>query len=92
MIGLPDDVDRYWGMMAVIDQAHRHAGNLIRRRLLEQVKDADLSPLQTMGRQDFELPGEVGGGSLTAVRIVAVPSEVVQAHPSSIHRMFELVG
>ena len=92
VIGLAEDADQYWKMMAVIDRAHRYAGNLIRRRLLEQVKEADLSPLQTVGRQNFELPGEVGGGSLTAVRVIAVPTEVVRAHPSAVHRMFELVG
>ena len=92
VIGLAEDADRYWSMMAVIDQAHGHAGTLIRRRLLEQVQSADLSPLQTEGRQDFELPGEVGGGGLTAVRIVAMSSEVVEAHPSAVHRLVELAG
>ena len=91
-IGLAEDSDRYWSMMAVIDQAHRRAGSLIRHRLLEQVQSTDLSPLQTEGRQDFELPGEVGGGSLTAVRIVAMSSEVVEAHPSAVHRLVESAG
>ena len=92
VIGLSEDADRYWSMMAVIDQAHGRAGTLIRQRLLKQVQSADLSPLQTEGRQDFELPGEVGGGSLTAVRIVAMSSEVVEAHPSAIHRLVDLAG
>ena len=92
VIGLAEDADRHWSMMAEIDQAHRRAGNLVRRRLLKQVMSADLSPLQTEGRQEFELPGEVGGGGLTAVRIVAVSFEVVEAHPSAVHRMVELAG
>ena len=92
VINLEDDVDRYWKMMAAIDRAHRKAGNVIRRQLLQQVKSADLAPLQNEGRQDFELPGEVGGGSLTAVRIVKVSSDVVEVHPSAVHRMFDLAG
>ena len=92
VMGLAEDASRYWSMMAVIDRAHRLAGNLIRRRLLEQIQSADLSPLQTEGRQGFELPGEVGGGSLTAVRIVGMSSEVVEAHPGAVHRLVELVG
>ena len=92
VIGLAEDGDRYWKMMAVIDRAHGRAGTLIRRRLLEQVQSADLSPLQTEGRQDFELPGEVGGGSLTAIRIVAISSEVGEVHPSAVHRLVELAG
>lgn len=89
VIGLAEDADRYWGMMEVIDRAHRRAGRLIRHRLLEQVQRADLSPLQAEGRQDFKLPREFGGGSLTAIRIVAVPSEVAEAHPSALHRLVE---
>ena len=90
VIGLTEEADRYWGMMSAIDTAHGRAGSLIRRRLLQQVKRADLSALQTEGRQDFELPGEVGGGSITAVRIVAISPEVVDVHGSAVHRMFEL--
>ena len=92
VMGLPEEANQYWSMMAVIDRAHRLAGKLIRRRLLELVQSADLSPLRTEGRQDFELPGEVGGGSLTAIRIVAISSEVIEAHPGAVHRLVRLVG
>lgn len=90
VIGLAESADRYWDMMAKIDQAHQRAGSLIRRRLLEQVQSADLSPLLSEGRQDFELPGEVGGGSLTAARIVAMSPEVVEAQPWNVHRLIDL--
>ena len=92
VIGLAEQSDRYWKMMAKIDQAHQRAGSLIRRRLLAQVQSADLSPLLSEGRQDFELPGEVGGGSLTAASIVAVSSEVVEAPPWNVHRLIDLAG
>ena len=92
VIGLADDADQYWSRMAVIDRAHRRAGRLIRNRLLKQVQRADLSALQTEGRQDFELPGEVGGGSLTAVRIVAMAAETAEAHSRTLHRLVELAG
>ena len=92
VIDLAEEADRNWRMMSVIDKAHRYAGNLIRRQLLQQVRTADLSLLQSEGRQDFELPGEVGGGSLTAGRIVSVSTEVVEVHGSAVHRMFESAG
>ena len=92
VIGLSEEADRYWNMMGKIDLAHQRAGSLIRRRLLEQVQSVDLSPLMTEGRQDFELPGEVGGGSLTAASIVAVSPEVVEARPWNVHRLIELAG
>jgi hypothetical protein len=90
LIGAEGSVDEYWEAMGVIDAAHRHAGMLIRRRLLEQVKSTDLSALQRDGRQDFALPGEVGGGNLTAARIVAISSEILEVHPSKIHQLIEL--
>ena len=92
VIRLEKEAHRYWGMMAAIDSAHSRAGNVIRRQLLKQVTKTDLSSLHLKGRQDFELQGEVGGGSLTAVRILAVSSEVVEVHPSVVHRIFELEG
>ena len=92
IIGAEDSVDQEWKAMGVIDAAHRHAGRLIRRRLLEQVKSTDLSALQRDGRQDFALPGEVGGGSLTAARIIAISSEILEVHPSRIHQLFELAA
>jgi len=90
IIGSEDSADVEWNAMSVIDAAHRHAGRLIRRRLLEQVEGTDLSALQRDGRQDFALPGEVGGGSLTAARIVAISSETIEVHPSKIHQLIEL--
>lgn len=88
VIGIVQRADEYWDMMASIDKAHRYAGLQIRKQLLRQMKNADLSQLQIEGRQDFTLPGEVGGGSLAAIRILDVLLEAVEASGSTLHKLF----
>ena len=90
VIGSAGSADEYWNMMAKIDTAHRLAGFVIRQQLLRQMRNADLSPLQAHGRQDFALPGDMGGGSLAAIRIVRVVPGTVESSVSSVHRLIRL--
>jgi len=90
LIGLEEKTDEFWSMMAKIDRAHRKAGFHIRRLLLKQVKDADLSELQRSGRMDFELQG-ADAGSLTAFRVEAISQNTVPMPLSKIGSPFEVV-
>ena len=90
VIGSGGSTDEYWNKMAKIDTAHRLAGFVIRKQLLRQMRNADLSPLQAYGRQDFALPGDVGGGSLAAIRITRIVPGTVESSASSVHRLFRL--
>lgn len=83
-------VGRAWEQMGEIQAAHQSAGSAIRRRLLEQVRAADMSYLQRDGRMDFTLPGELGGGKITAIRIIGIAPEVVRAPWSAVHRLISV--
>ena len=76
LIGLAGRFNDYWKTLTLIDRAHRKAGQLIRKQLLEEVRNADLRGLEKLGRMDFELPG-AEGGSLTAVRVQGKHPETV---------------
>lgn len=80
--------DRYWSMMRGIRTAHLRAGMMIRRRLVERVKTADLPRLQKEGRLDFLLP-EAEGGRLSAFRVEGRAPATTTVHASRIGRVFE---
>jgi hypothetical protein len=67
-LGFESDADRIWEQMAAISAAHQAAGQLARRKLLEQVQEADLAILDRVGYLDFQLPDQEAG-TLTAYRI-----------------------
>lgn len=87
VIGASSQSEQNWRLMEVIQRAHQRAGALIRRRLLEQVRNADLSILLRDGRMDFTLPGDLGGGGITAVRISSIAPDVRRAPWSAVHRL-----
>ena len=90
-IGLRDDFTSYWNAMHQIDSAHRRAGQLIRRQLLAQVRNADLRDLEKLGTMDFEVPG-VEGGNLTAIRIQSMHSQTLEIEVAKIGQPFEMDG
>lgn len=88
LIGLGDQVSSYWSWMHEIYRAHVRAGQIIRRRLLEKVRHADLPKLQEAGRHEFAL-SETEGGRLVAIRVEAVAPETVWITASRLARPFE---
>ena len=74
LVGLAEESDEYWRKMSMIDSAHRRAGQLIRRMLLNEVLAADIERLEKLGRMDFELP-DAYAGSVTAFRIEVISPE-----------------
>ena len=73
LVGLDGEGDAIWRQMAVIDKAHKAAGQVIRKQLMAEVLRTDPRELLRHGRLDFEL--DQGGGALTAFRVVAVAAE-----------------
>jgi hypothetical protein len=71
VIGREAETDETWRIMGEIDNVHRRAGKLIRRRLIEKVRSLDLSELQKKQRLDITLAEADGGGRLTAFRVEA---------------------
>ena len=91
LIGLPERFDEYWQKMTLIDNAHRRAGQLIRRQLLAEVRSADLDGLEKLGRMEFDLPG-VEGINLTAVRIEDIHPQTFEIDVAKLGHPFELDG
>lgn len=87
LIELEKEVDGYWGMMGEIQTAHHRAGQIVRDRLLDLVRAADISKLETKGRMDFSLP-EVEGGQLTAFLVEGRAPTTTQVPASRCGRPF----
>lgn len=87
LVGLHDRVSSYWSWMHDIFRAHVRAGQVIRRQLLQKVRQADLSTWQEAERVDFAL-SETEGGHLVALRVEAVAPESVSIPASRVARPF----
>lgn len=72
--GLSEQTEYLWSAMGEIDRAHRRAGHLIRRMLIQKIAATSLEPLERDGEMDFEL-GEQGGGSISAYQITDVAAQ-----------------
>lgn len=89
VIGLRDESGQYWQAMRTIRRAHGKAGRRIRRQLLEQVNQSDLTELERVGFMEFAL-NDNGGGQLTAYRIKSVADRTVEVLPSLVDDPFDL--
>jgi hypothetical protein len=69
--GLHDKTMELWAAMNEIDRAHKRAGFLIRRMLLQKITQASLEPLERDGEMVFDL-GDEDGGTLSAFQITSV--------------------
>ncbi|WP_212750602.1 hypothetical protein, partial [Streptococcus pseudopneumoniae] len=90
-VGLEDQCDDYWRTMALIDSAHRKAGQHIRRLLMKQILTSDLQDLEKLGRMDFELE-DAEGVSLAGLRVKNIYPQTVSIHISRIGHPLELDG
>jgi len=89
LIGLREKTDEYWTMMTVIDSAHRRAGQLIRKLLVNQVLHSNIQDAEKLGRIDFELP-ETGAGSLTAFQVRDIYKGTVSVPYYRIGHVFDI--
>jgi hypothetical protein len=69
--GLQGRTEEFWVAMNEIDRAHKRAGFLIRRMLLQKTAQASLEPLERDGEMVFDL-GDQAGGTLSAFQITSV--------------------
>jgi hypothetical protein len=88
--GLTDKAQELWQAMRKIDRAHKAAGQVIRRLLLQQVLQSDISQLRKYGTMDFELPQ--AGGRLTAYRVTGTTNVQVLRSVSQVGHPFALEG
>jgi hypothetical protein len=66
--------DLFWNVASFIDRAHKKAGKVISRILLQKVAGVTAYELAGIGRMDIQLT-ENGGGKVTLLRIVDVSPE-----------------
>ena len=69
--GLQGRTQELWTAMEEIDRAHKRAGFLIRRMLLEKIEHTSLEILQRDGEMVFDL-GDQDGGTLSAFQITGI--------------------
>jgi hypothetical protein len=87
--GLEDRAQSLWTAMGEIDRAHRRAGHLIRRMLLQKIAETSLDPLERDGEFDFEL-GEQGGGSISAYQITDIAAEELDVPLDRINLLLDM--
>jgi hypothetical protein len=72
--GLSGRAQDLWTAMQDIDRAHKRAGFLIRRMLLQQIATTSLEPLERDGEMVFHL-GDQDGGTLSAFQITSIQND-----------------
>ena len=87
--GLEDKVQELRAAMADIDRAHKRAGFLIRRMLLQKIAVTSLESLERDGEMVFDL-GDEDGGTLTAFQITGVQGQVCEVPAESIGVLLDM--
>lgn len=80
LLSLEEEKDSYWELMEQIDRAHRKAGHIIAKMLLDKVKNSDLRNLKRTGKMDFELTSE-NSISITAFQVKDISPDKIQVLP-----------
>jgi hypothetical protein len=78
VIGLGSEAARVWADMDVIDQAHRRAGQRVRKLLNRELRKADTRELERRGWQDYDVEEIEGEGALRVARVEARDPETVR--------------
>ncbi|EIJ78322.1 hypothetical protein PB1_12199 [Bacillus methanolicus PB1] len=67
-VKLGEDESKHIKVAKLLRRAHQEAGSLIRKKLIEEIKNTDLSSLELRGEHVFNLPDEKGV-AFTAYRV-----------------------
>lgn len=86
--GIDENLDICFSITKQIAQAHKKAGRYLRKLLLEQVAEADLTELEKHGKMRFELTS--GGGRFIATRVVQVSRSKVNIAVNLLNKRFNL--
>ena len=71
VIGLRAETEQLWRDMDLIDQAHRRAGQRVRKLLVREILDGDTRDLEVRGWQDYDVEEIEGEGALRVARVEA---------------------
>ncbi len=89
VIGEPDP-GRLWQAMGELDKAHKRAGQLVRRLLLEEIAQADHAELLKLGWADFDVEEIDGEGALRVSRIAGKAPELTAVARTQLRTLFPL--
>jgi hypothetical protein len=89
--GLAARTQEIWSAMGDIDRAHRQAGHLIRRMLMQKIGETSLETLERDGEMDFEL-GDQEGGSISAYQITDIATQEYEVPADRIGVLLDLEG
>jgi hypothetical protein len=76
--GLDNEAERLWRDMDLIDQAHRGAGQRVRKLLNREIRNGDTRDLERRGWQDYDVEEIEGEGALRVARVEARDPETVR--------------
>jgi hypothetical protein len=78
VVGLGEEAARLWQDMDLIDQAHRRAGQRVRKLLNREIRRADTEELERRGWQDYDVEEIEGEGALRVARVEARDPDLVR--------------
>lgn len=87
--GLGERSQELWDAMGDIDRAHKQAGFVIRRLLLNRIANTSLEPLERDGEMVFELDDE-DGGTISAFQITEIAREDFEVPAQQIGVLLEM--
>lgn len=88
--GLNEMVDKYWENARRIDLAHKKAGKVINKFLLNKIKDSAEMELEKYGRIDIEIDGLTG--KLSVVRIESISPEIYEVPYGQLNKIVNIEG
>ena len=87
--GLQERTQELRAAMDDIDRAHKRAGFLIRRMLLQKIADTSLESLERDGEMVFDL-GEQDGGTLSAFQIIGIQKAEIEVRADRIGVLMDM--
>lgn len=90
VIGIADEAARLWQDMDLIDQAHRRAGQRVRKLLNREIRKADTRVLERQGWQDYDVEEIEGEGALRVARVEARHPDEVRVSARQTRQLFDV--
>jgi hypothetical protein len=90
LVKLEEQESKYIKISKLLRNAHMEAGTLIRKKLIEEIKNTDLSSLELRGEHVFNLSGEKGV-SFTSYRVELISEQPYQIPSTDLKEVISLI-
>ena len=88
--GLIEMTDEYWENARLIDLAHKKAGKVINKFLLDEINSSAQTELEKYGRIDIEISGLAG--KVSVIRIESILPESYKVSSSQLNKIMNFKG